>query len=98
MPSEEIDDKPFTESTLTKLELFERYAREWLPVFLTGPPIWHPALIQSPATSANHFILDGVLDGVWGSNAFPGTRIVNNLIGSLRANLEEVPATAGGPS
>ncbi len=34
MPKEEIDDKPYGESTLTKLELFQRYAREWLPVFL----------------------------------------------------------------
>ncbi|MCC5838828.1 MAG: three-Cys-motif partner protein TcmP [Opitutales bacterium] len=35
MPRAEIDDKPFNEATLTKLELFERYAREWLPVFLS---------------------------------------------------------------
>ncbi len=36
MPKQEIDDKPFSESTRTKLDLFERYAREWLPVFLGG--------------------------------------------------------------
>jgi hypothetical protein len=28
-------DKPFDEATLTKLHLFEMYAREWLPVFLS---------------------------------------------------------------
>ncbi len=28
-------DKPFDEATLTKLELFKLYAREWLPVFLS---------------------------------------------------------------
>jgi three-Cys-motif partner protein len=41
MPKQEIDDKPFSESTLTKLDLFERYAREWLPVFL-GMHIRYP--------------------------------------------------------
>lgn len=32
--------KPFDEGTLTKLRIFELYAREWLPVFLakTRPP------------------------------------------------------------
>ncbi|MGF1657538.1 MAG: three-Cys-motif partner protein TcmP [Verrucomicrobiales bacterium] len=40
MPRQEIDDKPFNQSTLTKLDLFERYAREWLPVFITGPVIY----------------------------------------------------------
>lgn len=41
MPSEEIEDKPFNEGTLTKLQLFELYARAWLPVF-TSPrePNW----------------------------------------------------------
>ncbi len=41
MPAEEIEDKPFNEGTLTKLQLFELYARAWLPVF-TSPsePIW----------------------------------------------------------
>lgn len=34
MPRKEIDDKPFNEATRIKLDLFERYAREWLPVFL----------------------------------------------------------------
>lgn len=43
MPKTEIDDKPFSESTLTKLDLFERYAREWLPVFL-GDRIPYPEI------------------------------------------------------
>lgn len=34
-------DEPFDEGTLTKLEIFERYAKEWLPVFLASPrPPW----------------------------------------------------------
>jgi len=41
MPAEEIEDKPFNEGTLTKLQLFELYARAWLPVFTAPPePIW----------------------------------------------------------
>ena len=34
MPSSKFHDKPFDEGTLTKLNLFELYTREWLPVFL----------------------------------------------------------------
>lgn len=34
MPKREIDDAPFNESTLTKLNLFELYTTEWLPVFV----------------------------------------------------------------
>jgi len=37
MASGEIEDKPYNEGTLTKLALFELYARAWLPVF-TSPP------------------------------------------------------------
>ncbi len=63
MPSEEIDDKPFTESTLTKLELFERYAREWLPVFLTGP------LIYREINLCDFFSGSGTdSEGTWGSS------------------------------
>jgi three-Cys-motif partner protein len=29
-------NKPFDEGTLTKLQIFELYAREWLPVFLSS--------------------------------------------------------------
>lgn len=43
MPKIEIDDKPFNEATLTKLNLYERYAREWLPVFL-GERIIYPEI------------------------------------------------------
>jgi three-Cys-motif partner protein len=34
MASSEFHDKPFDEGTLTKLEIFQLYTREWLPVFL----------------------------------------------------------------
>jgi three-Cys-motif partner protein len=31
----DLHNKPFDEGTITKLELFEQYAAEWLPVFIT---------------------------------------------------------------
>lgn len=35
MPAGDFHNKPFDEGTLTKLQIFELYAREWLPVFLS---------------------------------------------------------------
>lgn len=35
MPTKDFHNRPFDEGTLTKLEIFELYAREWLPVFLS---------------------------------------------------------------
>ncbi|MDH5427844.1 MAG: three-Cys-motif partner protein TcmP [Nitrospirota bacterium] len=35
MPIKDLHKKPFDEGTLTKLQIFELYAREWLPVFLS---------------------------------------------------------------
>src|ERR1051325_573289 len=35
MPTVNFHKKPFDEGTLTKLQIFELYAREWLPVFLS---------------------------------------------------------------
>ena len=35
MPTPDFHKKPFDEGTLTKLQIFELYAREWLPVFLS---------------------------------------------------------------
>ena len=37
MSRDDFHDKPFDESTLTKLDIFELYVREWLPVFLKHP-------------------------------------------------------------
>src|SRR6266581_4688505 len=37
MARDDFHDKPFDESTLTKLQIFELYVREWLPVFLSHP-------------------------------------------------------------
>jgi three-Cys-motif partner protein len=37
MAAGRFHDKPFDEGTLTKLEIFQLYAREWLPVFLAKP-------------------------------------------------------------
>ncbi len=65
MPKKEIDDKPFSESTLTKLDLFQRYAGEWLPVFL-GDRIIYPEInvcdfFSGSGTDSN---------GIWGSSPF----------------------------
>lgn len=35
MPAADFHKKPFDEGTLTKLQIFELYSREWLPVFLS---------------------------------------------------------------
>jgi three-Cys-motif partner protein len=41
MPTDEIEDRPYSEGTLTKLAIFEMYARAWLPVFTSAPdPLW----------------------------------------------------------
>lgn len=34
---EDINKKPFDESTVTKLEIFEGYLEGWLPVFINAP-------------------------------------------------------------
>jgi three-Cys-motif partner protein len=41
MSPDDFHDKPFDEGTLTKLQIFELYAREWLPVFLAPENPWH---------------------------------------------------------
>ncbi len=38
MAKNDMHDKPFDEGTLVKLELFEKYVNEWLPVFLHAAP------------------------------------------------------------
>lgn len=41
MPAEEIEQKPYSEGTLVKLEIFKLYTRAWLPVFTARPdPHW----------------------------------------------------------
>ena len=42
MPRRDINKKPFDEGTKTKLELFQLYVREWLPVFLAREKIFWP--------------------------------------------------------
>ena len=34
MPHKDLHDEPFDEGTITKLEIFEDYFKEWIPVFL----------------------------------------------------------------
>jgi len=40
VPPNDFHEKPFDEGTITKLQIFELYAREWIPVFLASsrPP------------------------------------------------------------
>jgi len=41
MNADGFHDRPFDEGTLTKLQIFQLYVREWLPVFLSRPePQW----------------------------------------------------------
>ncbi|MDQ8199685.1 three-Cys-motif partner protein TcmP [Pelagicoccus enzymogenes] len=40
MASSNFHEKPFDEGTLTKLEIFQLYTREWLPVFLAREESW----------------------------------------------------------
>lgn len=34
MPKKDLHDKPFDESTLAKLDIFEKYTEQWLPTFI----------------------------------------------------------------
>jgi three-Cys-motif partner protein len=36
MARKDLHEKPFNEGTITKLEIFENYAEEWLPTFIIG--------------------------------------------------------------
>lgn len=40
MSPDDFHDRPFDEGTLTKLQIFELYAREWFPVFLAPEKPW----------------------------------------------------------
>lgn len=44
MSADDFHDKPFDEGTLTKLQIFELYAKEWLPVFLSSEKPWRSAI------------------------------------------------------
>jgi three-Cys-motif partner protein len=44
MSPDDFHDKPFDEGTLTKLQIFELYAREWFPVFLAPEKPWRNAI------------------------------------------------------
>lgn len=44
MSPDDFHGKPFDEGTLTKLQIFELYAREWFPVFLSPSNHFHSAI------------------------------------------------------
>ena len=59
MSSDDFHDKPFDEGTLTKLQIFELYAREWFPVFLAPEKPWRDAIhvfdfFAGPGTDCNN--------------------------------------------
>ena len=37
MPTIDLHEKPFTEETITKLTIFEDYAKAWIPTFIMTP-------------------------------------------------------------
>lgn len=39
MPSKDLHGEPFSEETLTKLDIFDRYLESWLPVFIYHPKV-----------------------------------------------------------
>ena len=41
MSKNDINDKPFDEGTLLKLDIFRECFREWFPVFVHNPSISH---------------------------------------------------------
>jgi three-Cys-motif partner protein len=61
MPSDDFHDKPFNEGTLTKLQIFELYAREWFPVFLSPQTLRRAAIhvfvfFAGPGTDCNNVL------------------------------------------
>ncbi|MDR0506513.1 MAG: hypothetical protein LBH32_06830 [Dysgonamonadaceae bacterium] len=39
MPQKDLHSKPFDKGTITKLEIFENYAKEWLPTFVMSSSV-----------------------------------------------------------
>lgn len=61
MSPDDFHDKPFDEGTLTKLHIFELYAREWFPVFLSPEKPWRDAIhvfdfFAGPGTDCNNVL------------------------------------------
>lgn len=59
MSIDDFHDKPFDEGTVTKLHIFELYAREWFPVFLSSAkPLRHTIHVfdffAGPGTDCNN--------------------------------------------
>lgn len=58
MAGDDFHEKPFDEGTLTKLDIFQLYTREWLPVFLSSE-LKHPKEVHlfdffsGPGTDGN---------------------------------------------
>lgn len=78
MPGKNIHDKPFDEGTITKLEIFQHYAREWLP----------PLVLSK---RSRLFIFDFFAGTGYDKNHVPGSPIrilteVKNQISSIVAN------------
>jgi three-Cys-motif partner protein len=56
MSSKNLHDKPFDEGTIIKLEIFESYAKEWLPTFIMSCPnsdLWIFDYFAGPGRDVN---------------------------------------------
>src|SRR4051812_21054811 len=69
---EQFHDKPYDEGTLAKLRIFELYAQEWIPVFLSR---------EKPPFSGGVHIFDFFCGPGTDSTGTPGSplRILNQL-------------------
>lgn len=78
MPVRDIFDKPFDEGTIAKLEIFQKYFEEWLPVFIMSR---NPKLIQ---------VFDLFAGSGYDKNRVPGSPIRTlEVIAKHRKNLAQ---------
>jgi three-Cys-motif partner protein len=109
MAADRFHDKAFDEGTLTKLEIFQMYTREWLPVFLSPPdPTWKRLEVF------DFFAGPGAdVEGVFGSplrtldelqaakrlrfQGWPKVRIAAHFFDSDRAKVDQLRVRAAGP-
>ena len=77
MPRKNIHEEPFDEGTITKLEIFQHYAREWLPTFVLSK-------------KAKVYIFDFFAGTGYDKNYVPGSpiRILSEIKGQINHIIE----------
>lgn len=106
--SDAFHQRPFDEGTLTKLQLFRLYARQWLPVFLSRPePRW-PALhlydfFAGPGSDANGtpgspLLLLEELRRVQGLPGWPSVKVAAHFFDESEAKIAALRTAVVGPS